>query len=160
MSTATLPPDIKSAQRPSTCHFTDEDVFNYSLELLEGHSNPEMEHHLEKCSKCAQSLIRFRSVEKVVGMMKAESAPKLCETVSGATIPTAIGDFKILNLIAEGGMGKVWKPSKIDICVANCNSTIEVVFGDLFEQDGIRVIAVNEFFDSELGKPVSDKSVH
>lgn len=58
------------------------------------------------------------------------------------------------------GLGKVWKPSKIEICVANCNSTIEVIFGDLFRQDGIRVIAVNEFFDSEIGKPVSDKSVH
>jgi hypothetical protein len=58
------------------------------------------------------------------------------------------------------GLGKVWKPSRIEICVANCNSIIEVVFGDLFKQDGIRVIAVNEFFDSELGKPVSEKSVH
>ena len=58
------------------------------------------------------------------------------------------------------GLGKVWKPSKVEICIANCNSTVEVVFGDLFQQDGIRVIAVNEFFDSELGKPVSDKSVH
>jgi hypothetical protein len=58
------------------------------------------------------------------------------------------------------GLYKVWKPSKIDICIANCNSVIEVIFGDLFAMDGIRVIAVNEFFDSELGKPVSDKSVH
>jgi hypothetical protein len=58
------------------------------------------------------------------------------------------------------GLRKVWKPSRVEICVANCNTTIEVVFGDLFKQDGIRVIAVSEFFDSKLGKPVSDKSVH
>jgi hypothetical protein len=58
------------------------------------------------------------------------------------------------------GIRKVWKPSRIEICVAHCNTFIEVVFGDLFKQDGIRVIAVNEFFDSKLGKPVSDKSVH
>lgn len=58
------------------------------------------------------------------------------------------------------GLGKVWKPSKVEICIANCNSTIEIIFGDLFEQDGIRAITVSEFFDSELGKPVSDKSVH
>lgn len=58
------------------------------------------------------------------------------------------------------GLNKVWKPSRIEIPVANCNTVIEVVFGDLFAQDGLRAIAVSEFFDSKLGKPVSDKSVH
>jgi hypothetical protein len=58
------------------------------------------------------------------------------------------------------GLRKVWKPSRIEICIANCNTTIEVIFGDLFKQEGIRAIAVSEFFDSKLGKPVSDKSVH
>jgi hypothetical protein len=58
------------------------------------------------------------------------------------------------------GLRKVWKPSRIEIPVAHCNTVIEVIFGDLFKQDGIRAIAVNEFFDSKLGKPVSDKSVH
>ena len=55
---------------------------------------------------------------------------------------------------------KIWKPSKIDIKIANSNTVIEVIFGDLFEQSGIRAIAVNEFFDSKIGKPVSDKSLH
>jgi hypothetical protein len=58
------------------------------------------------------------------------------------------------------GLRKVWKPSRIEIPVSHCNTTIEVIFGDLFSQDGIRAIAVNEFFDSKLGKPVSDKSIH
>jgi len=58
------------------------------------------------------------------------------------------------------GLKKIWKPSKIEICIANCNTIIEVVFGDLFKQEGIRAIAVNEFFDSKLGKPVSDRSIH
>lgn len=58
------------------------------------------------------------------------------------------------------GLRKVWKPSRIEMAIANCNTVIEVVFGDLFRQEGIRVIAVNEFFDSKIGKPVSDKSVH
>jgi hypothetical protein len=69
-----------------------------------------------------------------------------------------------LSLILLGstiyGLRKVWKPSRVEIPVANCNTVIEVLFGDLFEQDGIRGIAVNEFFDSKLGKPVSPKSVH
>jgi len=58
------------------------------------------------------------------------------------------------------GLNKVWKPSRIEIPIANCNTIIEVVFGDLFAQEGLRAIAVNEFFDSKLGKPVSDKSIH
>ncbi|WP_157439797.1 macro domain-containing protein [Terracidiphilus gabretensis] len=58
------------------------------------------------------------------------------------------------------GLWKVWKPSKAKIQVANCNTVIEVLFGDLFEQEGIRIISVNEFFDSKLGRPVSDKSLH
>lgn len=58
------------------------------------------------------------------------------------------------------GVKKVWKPSDIKIKVANSDTTIEVLFGDLFAQDGIRAIAVNEFFDSALGKPVSEKSLH
>ena len=58
------------------------------------------------------------------------------------------------------GLKKVWKPSKIEVSIANSNTIIEVMFGDLFEQSGIRAIAVNEFFDSKLGKTVSDKSLH
>jgi len=58
------------------------------------------------------------------------------------------------------GLKKVWKPSRRTIKVANSNTTIEILFGDLFAQDGIRAIAVNEFFDSKLGRPVSDKSLH
>jgi hypothetical protein len=58
------------------------------------------------------------------------------------------------------GLKKVWKPSKIEVQITHSNTIIEVLFGDLFEQNGIRAIAVNEFFDSKLGKPVSDKSLH
>jgi hypothetical protein len=65
-----------------------------------------------------------------------------------------------LVLSAGFGIRKVWKPSQIEICVAHCNTVIEVLFGDLFTQTGIRAIAVNEFFDSKLGKPVSDRSIH
>ena len=58
------------------------------------------------------------------------------------------------------GLKKIWKPSSIKIKVANSDTKIEVIFGDLFAQDGIRAIAVNEFFDSALGKLVSEKSLH
>jgi hypothetical protein len=55
---------------------------------------------------------------------------------------------------------KAWRPPRVEISLPNCNTVIEVIFGDLFAQDGIRAIAVNEFFDSELGNPVSPVSVH
>jgi hypothetical protein len=55
---------------------------------------------------------------------------------------------------------RVWKPSKIEISIATCATKIEVIFGDIFEQQGIRTIAVNEFFDSKLGKCVSHHSLH
>ena len=69
--------------------------------------------------------------------------------------------FSAVILFSLGyGLKKVWKPSKIEIKIANTNTTLEIVFGDLFKQDGMRAIAVTEFFDSKLGKPVSDKSLH
>jgi len=72
--------------------------------------------------------------------------------------PEALAVVAIISLCF--GLRKVWKPTKIEIKIANSNTVIEVVFGDLFEMKGIRVIAVNEFFDSKIGKPVSGKSLH
>jgi hypothetical protein len=72
--------------------------------------------------------------------------------------PIALGIAIAISIAFS--LNKVWKPSRIEIPVAHCNTIIEVIFGDLFTQDGIRAIAVNEFFDSKLGKPVSDKSIH
>lgn len=67
----------------------------------------------------------------------------------------------IIILISIGyALKQVWKPSKVEIKISNSNTIIEVVFGDLFKLEGIRTIAVNEFFDSKIGKPVSDKSLH
>ena len=69
--------------------------------------------------------------------------------------------FAVIILVSViFGLKKVWKPSSIKITVANSDTKIEVLFGDLFAQDGIRAIAVNEFFDSALGKAVSEKSLH
>ncbi len=70
----------------------------------------------------------------------------------------ALGAIILISLCYA--LKQVWKPSRVEIRVANSNTVLEVLFGDLFQQDGIRVIAVNEFFDSDLGKPVSEKSLH
>ena len=58
------------------------------------------------------------------------------------------------------GLWKVWKPSKTTINIANSSTCLEIVFGDIFEQEGVRAIGVSEFFETQLGQPVSDKSLH
>jgi hypothetical protein len=68
--------------------------------------------------------------------------------------------FVIIFISVCLGLRNVWKPSKIKIKIAQSDTIIEVIFGDLFEQNGIRVISVNNFFDSKIGRPVSDKSLH
>jgi hypothetical protein len=68
------------------------------------------------------------------------------------TIIVAFSIFYSLN--------RIWKPSRVTIKVATTNTVIEVIFGDLFAQDGLMAIAVTEFFESELGLPVSNTSLH
>jgi hypothetical protein len=75
--------------------------------------------------------------------------------ISG-TIPLGV-----LVIVSLGwGVKKVWKPSKITFKIAHCNTCLEILFGDIFEQDGFRAIAVTEFFETQLGRPVSDMSLH
>ena len=67
----------------------------------------------------------------------------------------------IIILVSIGfGLNRFWKPSKIVIKVATTNTKIEVFFGDLFAQNGLRAISVTEFFESEIGVPVSETSLH
>jgi len=74
---------------------------------------------------------------------------------------SGVGPLVVGIVISIGwGLWKVWKPSKTSIRVAHSSTTVEIVFGDIFLQDGIRAIGVSEFFETELGTPVSDKSLH
>ncbi len=64
--------------------------------------------------------------------------------VPGISIGGPIPLFAVFLFSVGWGTRKVWKPSRIEVPVANCGTVIEVLFGDLFEQDGIRAIAVIE----------------
>jgi hypothetical protein len=78
-------------------------------------------------------------------------------------IKRIIGWHYLLPLILVSllyGRCKTWKKSKIAFKTPLANTTIEILFGDLFNQEGIRVVPVNEYFDSEIGAPVSEKSLH
>lgn len=44
--------------------------------------------------------------------------------------------------------------------LTNTNTTVVIKCGDLFEEEGHKVIPVNEYFDSLIGNPVAAKSVH
>ena len=52
-----------------------------------------------------------------------------------------------------------WKPSSVVIKVATTDTNIEVLFGDLFAQEGLHVIGATQYFESELGDPVSKTSL-
>ena len=52
-----------------------------------------------------------------------------------------------------------WQVTKVLIRLMQSNVTVEVTFGDIFNNDGIKAIPVNEYFDSEFGLPVSPKSL-
>ena len=69
--------------------------------------------------------------------------------------------FAIMVLVSiTWGLIQSWRLSKITINVRTTNTKIEVLFGDLFEQPGLRAIAVTEYFETEIGTPVSKESLH
>jgi hypothetical protein len=50
--------------------------------------------------------------------------------------------------------------TKVSFQFKTTNTKVTLRFGDLFTCKGHIVIPANEFFDSQLGQPVSAKSVH
>ena len=72
--------------------------------------------------------------------------------------PTSLITVAVICIIYASAM--IRQPSKIEIPIRHTNTRIEIKFGDLFQEEGFRVIAVSEFFDSEIGIPVSNKSLH
>lgn len=92
------------------------------------------------------------------GLFTLASAIDFFVPTAGVKAPIALGIVSFASVIY--GLKTVWKPSKVEIPIANCATCIEILFGDLFAQDGIRAIAVNEYFDSKIGRPVSPRSLH
>lgn len=55
---------------------------------------------------------------------------------------------------------RAYQHRSINLKIGHSNTTVTILFGDLFNREGHLAIPVNEFFDSELGLPVSPKSLH
>ena len=68
--------------------------------------------------------------------------------------------FALLVLSAFGGAWHAWPTKRIELQIPASDSTLEIKFGNVFEGKGIVVIAVNEYFDGELGDHVSESSLH
>jgi hypothetical protein len=58
------------------------------------------------------------------------------------------------------GVVRIYQPNKISIKINTSDTVLNIYYGDVFEPKGYTAIAVNEYFDSELGEPVSEKSLH
>jgi hypothetical protein len=55
---------------------------------------------------------------------------------------------------------RTFPKNSVIIKLKNTNATINIKFGDIFNESGNIAISVNEYFDSEIGKPVSLGSLH
>ena len=55
---------------------------------------------------------------------------------------------------------RAYQHRAISFKIGHSNTKVTVLFGNLFDREGHLAIPVNEFFDSELGLPVSPKSLH
>lgn len=58
------------------------------------------------------------------------------------------------------GFYRVLPLQSVQLRMQSIDTTINVEFGDLFKAEGGKAIAVNEFFDSQLGEPVARRSLH
>ena len=66
----------------------------------------------------------------------------------------------LLGLAATGGIWHACPTKRIEFQIPASDSSFEIRFGNVFEGKGVVVIAVNEYFDGELGDHVSENSLH
>lgn len=73
------------------------------------------------------------------------------------------GTGKLLIIVAIAFViAAIWvaQPREITIPVKGSNTKVNIRYGDLFSSEGHKVIAVSEYFESEIGDLVSRRSVH
>ncbi len=58
------------------------------------------------------------------------------------------------------GCWKTKKARRVVFKIANSNACLEIVFGDFFAESGVRALGVSEYFETQLGRPVSERSLH
>lgn len=69
--------------------------------------------------------------------------------------------FSIYILLGVAiGLFKVSQPRRVSFKVNTSDTKLNIYYGDIFKQKGYIAISANEFFDSEIGELVSDKTLH
>lgn len=71
--------------------------------------------------------------------------------------------IELVGLVATSlmvGILRAIPSSSVSSRLGGSNSRLTVRFGDIFAENGVRVIPVNEFFDSELDEHVSKLTLH
>lgn len=58
------------------------------------------------------------------------------------------------------GCVRSYQPLQVNVRIGSVDTEIVIRYGDFFGQDGYLAVPVNEYFDSELGEPVSPNSLH
>ena len=58
------------------------------------------------------------------------------------------------------GLFMIYQPRKVSIKISTSDTMLNIYYGDVFKPKGHTAIAVNEYFDSELGDQVSENSLH
>jgi len=66
--------------------------------------------------------------------------------------------FVLLSVLI--GIIRVYQPRHISIKVNTSDTKLNIYYDDIFKQKGYTAIAVNEYFDSEIGLPVSENTLH
>jgi len=75
--------------------------------------------------------------------------------------PNGTASLSVFVVVSAGvGVLRALPKSDVRFRFGSTHTYLRVRFGDLFAANGLRAIPVNEFFDSQLGDQVSERSVH
>ena len=75
--------------------------------------------------------------------------------------PQGLGTFLVMIVVGVfWGVYRVLPQEHVELRIKSIDTTIKIKFGNIFESEGLKVIPVNEFFDSDLGDHVSSLSIH
>lgn len=67
----------------------------------------------------------------------------------------------VIALIAVAAfIARVYDPKFVTFKIPTTNSRVTIKFGDFFKEQGDLVLAVNDFFDHEVGEVISANSIH
>lgn len=87
----------------------------------------------------------------------------LLEPMVSFLTPNLTGTWKFVLFVGVSfiaGIIIVYPKKEIEFKLPNTSTTIGVIYSDMFGLKGCKVITVNEYFDSEIGDPVSPNSLH